>query len=151
MAIANTDRCAVLGTLDVLGDMWTLGILRCVFYGQRRYGEIQRELGIATNVLADRLDTLIESGILEKIPYQDRPVRFEYVPTSKGDDLKPAIVALREWGRRYLDWKTPLPPLRHTDCGGPIRVAMVCETCGEYIDTRDLDIPSQSVTISTNT
>ena len=145
MAIEHPDQCAVLRTLNTLGDMWTLGILRCVFYGQRRYTEIQRELGIATNVLADRLDALVAHGILEKVPYQDRPVRHEYVLTPKGADFAPAIVALREWGRLHLDWDEALPPLRHAGCGGVIEAATVCWDCGEHVDPDQFTMPAQVV------
>jgi DNA-binding HxlR family transcriptional regulator len=134
MAIDDNARCAVLRTLAVLGDMWTVGILRCVFYGQRRYTEIQRDLGIATNVLAARLENLVEHEILERVQYQDKPVRHEYVLTAKGADLAPAIVALREWGRTHLLWDDPLPPFRHADCGGAVAVAMTCDTCGQPVD-----------------
>jgi DNA-binding HxlR family transcriptional regulator len=126
----TTDRrCAVLGTLDVLGDIWTLGILRCVFYGQRRYTQIQRQLGIATNVLADRLDSLVEADLLARVPYQDRPLRHEYVPTARGAELATVIVALREWGRRNLEAHQALPPLTHAGCGGSIDVSVSCTAC----------------------
>ncbi len=145
MALENATHCAILRTLNVLGDIWTLGILRCVFYGQRRYTEIQRELGIATNVLADRLDALVGHGILERIPYQDRPPRHEYVLTPKGADLGTAIIALREWGRRHLDWDQTLPPLRHTTCGGAIDAVTICRNCGQHVDPSEVEIPSELV------
>lgn len=145
MAINNAARCAILSTLNVLGDMWTLGILRCVFYGQRRYTAIRRELGIATNVLADRLDALVDHGILERVPYQDRPLRYEYALTPKGADLGPAIVALREWGRRNLERDQPLAPLRHTTCGGAIDAITVCCSCGERVDPSQVDMPAELV------
>lgn len=141
MAIDDTARCAVLRTLDVLGDMWTLGILRCVFYGQQRYTEIQRELGIATNVLADRLDALVDHGILERVPYQERPLRHEYVLTPSGADLATAIIALREWGRRHLEWDHALPPLRHHDCAGAIDAITVCSKCGKHVTSSQVDMP----------
>jgi DNA-binding HxlR family transcriptional regulator len=145
MVIENADRCAVLRTLNLLGDMWTLGILRCVFYGQRRYTEIQRELGIATNVLANRLDALVGNGILERVQYQDRPIRHEYVLTPKGADLGPAIVALREWGRSHLEWEEPLPALRHAGCGGAIDAVTTCLSCGEHVDPDQVAPPTELV------
>lgn len=138
MAIDGNARCAVLRTLAVLGDMWTVGILRCVFYGQRRYTEIQRELGIATNVLAARLESLVEHEILERVPYQDKPLRYEYVLTPKGSDLAPAIVALREWGRAHLHWDEPLPPFRHAECGGAVAAVLTCATCRQPVPHGDL-------------
>lgn len=133
MPIEESAPCAVLRTLSVLGDMWTLGILRSVFYGHRRYGEMQKELGIATNVLADRLEGLVGNGILERVPYQERPLRHEYVLTEKGADLAPAILALREWGRRHLDWTEPLAAIPHADCGGAVSVMLACDRCGEEV------------------
>jgi DNA-binding HxlR family transcriptional regulator len=118
--------------------MWTVGIVRTVFYGQRRYTEIQRELGIATNVLAARLENLVEHEILERVAYQDKPVRFEYMLTAKGADLAPAIVALREWGRAHLLWDEPPPPLRHAGCGGAVAAVMTCAACGRPVDHGDL-------------
>lgn len=138
MAIDDNARCAVLRTLAVLGDVWTVGILRCVFYGQRRYTEIQRELGIATNVLAARLEALVDHEILERVPYQDKPVRHEYVLTAKGADFAPAIVALREWGRAHLQWDEPLSPFNHADCGGAVAAVMTCDRCGQRVDHSDL-------------
>lgn len=132
-------RCAVLGTLDVLRDMWTLAILRCVFYGIRRYTTIQRELGIATNVLADRLDLLVDQGILERVLYQDRPPRYEYHPTPKGADLVPAIVALRSWGRQHLEFAEPLEPLIHRGCGGEVSTLIHCAECGEQIGWEQIE------------
>ncbi len=126
-------NCAVQRTLAVLGDRWSLGILRSIFYGHRRYNEIQRDLGIATNVLADRLRSLVEHGILERVPYQEHPLRHEYVPTPKGSELAATILALREWGRRNLEWDEPPPPLEHVGCGGTIEVTVVCEGCGDTV------------------
>ena len=133
MDAETPQNCAVLRTLDVLGDLWSLGILRSIFYGHRRYGEIQRDLGIATNVLADRLRSLVEHGIVERVPYQERPLRHEYVPTPKGAELGATILALREWGRRNLEWDDALPPLEHAGCGGTIGVTVVCERCGNTV------------------
>ncbi len=133
MAEETPQKCAVLRTLDLLGDLWSLGILRSVFYGHRRYGEIQSDLGIATNVLADRLRSLVDHGILERVPYQDRPLRHEYVPTAKGAELGAVIIALREWGRHNLDWDDPLAPLEHAGCGGKVSASIICEHCGAEV------------------
>lgn len=126
-------RCAVLGTLDLLHDVWTLGILRCVFFGIRRYTAIQRELGIATNVLADRLDRLVRLGLLERVAYQERPVRHEYVPTPKGGALGDVVVALRDWGAEHLELAEPLGPLRHVGCGGAVHAAATCAACRQPV------------------
>lgn len=131
-------RCAVLGTLDVLHDLWTLGILRCVFYGIRRYTGIQHELGIATNVLADRLELLVDHGILERVPYQQRPPRHEYVPTAKGAALADVVVALRDWGVAHLDLVEPPGPLRHQGCGGEIHASATCASCRQEVTPEEI-------------
>ena len=100
---AQTSECSVLGTLALVGDFWTLGILRCLMLDMHRYGEIQRELGVATNVLSDRLARLVDAGILERIASPERPRHHEYQLTAAGADLRPAILALKAWGDQHLD------------------------------------------------
>ncbi len=138
MADEELPRCAVLGTLDLLHDLWTLGILRCVFYGIRRYTPIRQELGIATNVLAARLELLVGEGILERVPYQERPLRHEYVLTPKGDGLGPVIVGLRNWGAEHLAFAAPLAPLTHAGCGGEVSARVRCERCGSEVIPADI-------------
>ena len=99
----QTSDCSVLGTLALVGDFWTLGVLRCVMLDMRRYGEIQRELGVATNVLSDRLTRLVAAGILERVAAPQKPRHHEYHLTAAGADLKPVILALKAWGDRHLD------------------------------------------------
>src|SRR5437588_10055882 len=94
-------RCSVARTLGLVGEWWTLLVLRDSFRGVRRFDDFQRNLGIARNVLADRLATLVEAGILERRRYQERPERFEYRLTDKGRDLYPVIVTLMQWGDRW--------------------------------------------------
>ena len=102
-------RCSVAQTLEVVGEWWTLLIVRDLFLGVRRFDAIQERLGIARNVLADRLDHLVERGIVERRPYQEHPVRHDYVLTEKGRALWPVIEAMRTWGD---DWEAPDgPPL----------------------------------------
>lgn len=90
--------CSVLAALAVVGDFWTLAILRCVFLGRTRFSQIHDELGVATNVLTDRLRRLTENDVLEKRAYQQRPVRHEYVLTDRGRELAPILLTLKEWG-----------------------------------------------------
>src|SRR5258705_11635087 len=90
--------CSIARTLDVVGERWTLLILRDVFLGVRRFDDLQRDLGIARNVLAERLDALVAQGVLERQAYQDRPPRHEYVLTGKGRELQAPLLAIMAWG-----------------------------------------------------
>ncbi|MGI9621512.1 MAG: winged helix-turn-helix transcriptional regulator [Acidimicrobiales bacterium] len=128
----TTDTCSIAATLEVIGDRWTMLILRDVFRGVRRFGQLQSDLGIAKNILSDRLQRLVDHGVLEPVPYQDRPVRNEYRLTAKGADLSPALVAIMHWGDR---WYADEPPtvLVHDDCGTPLENITRCPECGEDI------------------
>jgi DNA-binding HxlR family transcriptional regulator len=125
----DRSRCSVAGTLAVVGEKWSLLVLREAFLGVRRFADFQRILGAPKAVLTDRLGTLVDQGILVRVPYQaeGERQRFEYRLTTKGMDLYPTLVALMEWGDRYLadDGVAPLE-LRHRDCEAPVRLALVC-------------------------
>jgi DNA-binding HxlR family transcriptional regulator len=131
-AASSWDRshCSVAGTLTVVGEKWSLLVLRESFLGIHRFADFQRILGAPKAVLADRLATLVDHGVLVRVPYQDEGERqrHEYRLTEKGLDLYPALVALMEWGDRYLceDGVAPLE-LRHRDCGAPVRLTLVCD------------------------
>src|ERR687890_1802301 len=99
--------CSIAGTLELIGERWTLLILRDVFLGIRRFDDLQRELGVARNVLRDRLRLLVDEGVLSRERYQERPERFEYRLTDKGRDLWPVLVALMKWGDKYTAEKGP--------------------------------------------
>ena len=99
--------CSIARALEVLGERWTLLIVRDAFLGLRRFEEFQASLGIARNVLTDRLNRLVEEGILERVRYSERPERYEYRLTSKGRDLQIALAGLRQWGDKYLSEKAP--------------------------------------------
>ena len=126
--------CSIASALAVVGERWTLLILREIFFGARRFDELRRRLGIARNVLSARLDHLTEHGVLEKVSYQNRPVRFEYRLTSKGRDLFPILLALLRWGDRWETGSTP-PSLTlvHTRCGAPVEPVMACGQCGDSL------------------
>jgi DNA-binding HxlR family transcriptional regulator len=123
-------RCSVAGTLAVVGEKWSLLVLREAFLGVRRFADFQRTLGAPRAVLSERLATLVAEGILARVPYraEGERQRHEYRLTSKGLDLYPTLVALMEWGDRYLcdDGIAPLE-LRHRECGAPVRLDLVCE------------------------
>jgi len=129
--------CSVARTLEVVGEWWSLLVLRDAFKGVRRFDDFQRSLGIARNILADRLASLVEHGVLERRLYQERPERFEYRLTQKGLDLYPVIVALLRWGDHWAtdDIGPPLV-LSHKACGHDGVPVMVCPTCREPVDAR---------------
>ena len=125
--------CPVASTLEVVGERWTLLIVRDVFLGIRRFEDLQRDLGIARNVLQARLERLVEEGVLVKRPYQDRPLRCEYRLTEKGADLWPVLVALLKWGDLHgLEGERPMI-LQHRGCGGELDDRRRCTTCGADI------------------
>ena len=100
-------NCSIARTLEVVGERWTLLIVRDVFLGYRRFDQLQEHLGVARNVLTDRLCRLVDEGILERVPYCERPVRYEYRLTAKGLELNVALAALRQWGDKHLSDKPP--------------------------------------------
>src|SRR3954451_1460664 len=114
---ANHLDCSVFRVLDVIGERWTLMVLREAFMGVRRFSDIQRELGVARNVLSDRLGRLVDLGVLERRQYQDRPTRYEYRLTEKGKELQPAILTLLRWGDDHLAPDGPPAELVHQGCG----------------------------------
>lgn len=126
--------CSIAGTLEVIGDRWSILILRDAFRGVRRFDEIQHDLGIARNVLADRLCKLVEHGVLEKRKYQDRPARFEYRLTPKGVDLSPALVALMRWGDKHLAGGDVPTVLTHERCGTPLDQTFICWHCDSTVE-----------------
>jgi DNA-binding HxlR family transcriptional regulator len=131
--------CSIAAALEVVGERWSLLIVRNVLLGVRRFDEMQENLGIARNVLQSRLAGLVEQGVLERRLYQERPPRYEYRLTEKGLDLWPTIVALMQWGDRYA--ATPAGPpviLEHRDCGGSVDEHRVCTRCGARLQVRDV-------------
>ncbi|GGJ02263.1 winged helix-turn-helix transcriptional regulator [Halopseudomonas pertucinogena] len=133
--------CSLARTLAVLGDRWTLMILRDCFLGIRRFEQFERRLGITRHVLADRLKKLVEHGVLSRVPYQQRPLREEYRLTESGLDLHPAIMALVSWGDRHMADERGAPVQhRHKACGQLIRPVTVCSECGEPVTARDIEV-----------
>jgi DNA-binding HxlR family transcriptional regulator len=116
--------CSVARALEVVGERWTLLIVRDAFLGLRRFEQFQESLGIARNVLTDRLNRLVEEGILERVRYSERPERFEYLLTPKGRELSLALTGLRQWGDKYLSEKPPRVLRRKSD-RKPVIAALV--------------------------
>ena len=132
-------RCSIARALEVLGDRWTLLIVRDAFLGIRRFDDFQRSLDVARNVLTDRLGRLVAAGILERQRYQDRPERFEYRLTDKGLDLWPVTISLLQWGdRHYLHPEGPPRIIRHRDCGGQPTRHLTCDRCGAQLGPQDV-------------
>jgi len=131
---------AVALAVDVFSDRWTFLILREAFFGVRRYGQMQRNLGIARNVLADRLRQLVSDGMLERVRYRTDPDWYEYRLTERGLDLYPAIVALMRWAERHLVTEDGPPPLQliHRSCGHSAEPYLACAHCHEALTARDI-------------
>jgi DNA-binding HxlR family transcriptional regulator len=134
----DLSTCSIQRTLDLVGDRWTLLILRDLFRGVRRFGQLQDDLGIARNLLASRLSKLVDAEIVEKVPYHERPVRYEYVLTAKGQDLSPSLVALMGWGDRWCSEGEPPTLLIHAECGTPLEQVTRCPTCDDPISPTDI-------------
>jgi DNA-binding HxlR family transcriptional regulator len=132
-------NCSVARSLEVVGERWTLLILRDAFLGVRRFEAFQERLGVAPNVLAKRLRTLTEAGILERRLYQERPERFEYVLSDAGKELLPVILALMKWGDAHLSSKGPPAVVRHADCGGELGPGAVCRRCGAGVGADEVE------------
>jgi DNA-binding HxlR family transcriptional regulator len=118
------EACSVAQTLEIIGERWTLLIIRDAFLGLKRFDDFQESLGIARNVLSDRLRRLVDEGIFERVPYAERPARYEYLLTEKGRDLFTALNALRQWGDEHLTDK-PMRLLRRKADGRPVIAALV--------------------------
>jgi DNA-binding HxlR family transcriptional regulator len=140
---------SVAKALEVIGERWSLLIVRTVMHGNRRFGEMQESLGIARNVLSARLQRLVDEEILERRAYQENPPRYEYFLTEKGLDLWPALIALLNWGDRYSP--SPEGPRRlivHKECGGTVSERGICESCGKLLHARDAkQVPGPGATV----
>lgn len=124
--------CSIARSLDIVGDRWTILILRDAFRGLRRFDEFRRDLEIPRAVLADRLRKLVESGVMVKRRYQDHPPRDEYRLTRMGMQLSPILVSLMQWGDRWLGGPDGAPTLLvHEPCGTEVDLGFHCGTCGE--------------------
>jgi DNA-binding HxlR family transcriptional regulator len=131
--------CSVARSLSVLGDRWTLLIIRSAFLRVRRFADFQTQLAIPKHVLSVRLSRLVSDGVLQKVQYQDAPARYEYKLTEKGKDLYPVILTLTTWGDKWLDAGKGAPILyQHKQCGHTFTPVLACSECGEQISARDV-------------
>jgi len=135
----SDQHCSVARTLDIIGEWWTLMILRDLFYGVNRFEALLTQLGISRKVLASRLKRLTEEKILRKVPYQQSPLRYEYRLTRRGLDLIPVLLAIMGWGDRWLTDKGAVPvEFIHQDCGEVITPTVVCNHCGGTLTAGNL-------------
>jgi DNA-binding HxlR family transcriptional regulator len=135
----DTMACSIARTLSVVGDRWTMLIIRDVFLGLRRFEPIQRDLRLTPHRLSDRLQKLVRDGILRRVPYEEHPRRFEYRLTEKGIDLYPLIVAMMAWGDRWMAGRAGVPvELVHRPCGHSIKPELICPDCESKIDPREM-------------
>ncbi len=132
--------CSVAQCLEVVGEWWTMLIVRDVFLGVHRFEEMQHRLGISRNVLTQRLVRLVAAGILVKAPYQAHPVRHEYRLTDKGRDLWPVLTAMRHWGDLHAAPRGPRLVLTHKPCGHTIEPVLHCPDCDAPAAPRDYEV-----------
>jgi len=127
-------RCPIEGLLEIVGDKWSILILRDAFYGVRRFIGFQQHLGISKKTLALRLRNLVEAGVLKRVAYQKNPERYEYRLSAKGRDMFPILLSMSRWGNRWLaepgqEWLQ----LRHIGCGQLTEANLVCSHCGDIL------------------
>src|SRR6202171_2838756 len=130
--------CSVAHCLDVVGEWWSLLIVRDAFLGVTRFDDFQARLGISRNILTHRLNRLVDNDVLERVPYQDHPPRSEYRLTEKGRDLWPVVTALRQWGDKWAAPNGAPLEIRHEACGDLAQAISTCSTCGESLDARSV-------------
>jgi DNA-binding HxlR family transcriptional regulator len=142
------ESCAIASTLEVIGERWTMHVLREAFLGVRRFEDFRRNIGVARNILSDRLSTLVDEGILRREPYSEHPPRSEYRLTRKGVELYGILIELMKWGHRYAPAPDgPAVLLRHRGCGSVIEPVLACPDCGEPVQAWDLEaLPGPATT-----
>jgi DNA-binding HxlR family transcriptional regulator len=135
------EPCSVARTIAVIGDRWSLLILRECFLRKRRFEAFQSSLGITRHLLAARLKKLVQFGVLRRIPYQESPKRYEYILTQKGLDLYPIMMSIVHWGNIHMVDARGRPFLHeHKKCGKLFDPVMVCSECGEPIEAKGVHV-----------
>jgi DNA-binding HxlR family transcriptional regulator len=130
----ETQTCSIARSLEVVGERWSLLILRSVFLGVHRFDDLLDALGITRSVLTARLQRLVDEGVLERVPYQQRPARYEYRATAKGIELWPVITHLLRWGDAHYPEPAGVPRIvEHSGCGGRPDDHLHCDRCGEAL------------------
>ena len=134
-------NCSIAQSLEIIGEWWTLLIIRDAFFGVTRFDEFRERLGIAPNILTNRLDTLVEAGVLDRRSYDDARERYDYVLTAKGRALWPVLTTLRQWGDKYVVGRGKEPiRIRHEACGAETTAHLACDSCGERLSARDAKV-----------
>ena len=131
-------NCSVAQCLEVVGEWWSMLIIRDAFLGVRRFDDFQARLGISRNILNQRLNGLVEHGVLTRVPYQDHPPRSEYRLTDKGRDLWGVLTSMRQWGDKWAAPHGAPIEVVHAPCGHVSNAVPVCSECGEAIDARNV-------------
>ncbi|SEG89747.1 DNA-binding transcriptional regulator, HxlR family [Thermomonospora echinospora] len=135
----ESQNCSIARSLEVVGDRWTLLVIRTAFEGVRRFDDFAARLGMARNVLTDRLNRLCDEGILRRHRYQERPDRYEYRLTRKGVELWPVMMMLLKWGDRYYAADGPPMVVVHRGCGGTLTDRLGCDSCGAALGPSDVE------------
>ncbi|REF36656.1 HxlR family transcriptional regulator [Thermasporomyces composti] len=133
-------ECSLARALELIGERWTFLVIRDAFYGVRRFGDFLAHLDMPRAVLSQRLQRLVEAGVMEKRRYQDSPPRDEYVLTEMGRDLWPALLALASWGERHLADGRPRRLFVHLGCGGHLTGSPVCPACGDQVPPESVEM-----------
>ena len=138
--------CSIDSTLSVIGDRWTILILRDLFRGVRRFEQLRQDLGIAKNILSDRLSKLHDSELITQRPYQTNPIRNNYYLTEKGKDLSPSLIALMHWGDKWYADGEPPTILTHSKCGTALTQITLCPHCDIQVNPSEISSrsPKQS-------
>jgi len=132
-------NCSIARALEIVGERWSLLIVRDAFLGVTRFDQFERRLGVAPNTLTARLRSLTDAGVLERRRYNERPQRYEYVLTPRGKDLFPAIVAIMRWGDVHQSTNGPPAVVRHIGCGGALDAHARCDECGLIVNADDAE------------
>lgn len=135
----ETQNCSAARALELVGERWSLLIIRnALFAGHTRFADFQRSLGVASNILATRLDSFVAAGLMERHRYSEHPEHYEYLLTTKGRELAPVIIALTAWGDRWMAPDGPPILYSHAVCGGAISQHTACATCGQVHDLAEV-------------
>ena len=131
--------CSVARALSIVGDRWTLLILRDCFIGTKRFDHFQKHIGVSRHRLSERLNKLVENEILKKVEYQNNPPRYEYKLTRKGVSLYPVLMTLAKWGDEWMSGEEGVPlEYVHKTCGHKMQMNLCCSECGELVDPKQV-------------